>query len=67
MRMRLHLIGRSNLESVLKKGSEEEKDLHKNVKWVVEVIVGLLKDRLECMDEEPDRKKARIEEYRSKK
>jgi hypothetical protein len=54
-------------ESALKEGSEEEKDLCKNVKRVMEVIVGLLKDRLECMDEEPDRKKARIEEYRSKK
>ncbi|PKK61980.1 hypothetical protein RhiirC2_194894 [Rhizophagus irregularis] len=54
-------------ESALKEGSEEEKDLCKNVKRVMEVIVGLLKDRLECMDEEPDRKKARIEGYRSKK
>jgi hypothetical protein len=46
-------------ESALEEGSEEEKDLRKNVKRVMEVIVGLLKDRLE----EPDRKKARIEEY----
>ena len=41
-------------ESALKEGSEEEKDLHKNVKRVMEVIVGLLKDRLESVDEEPD-------------
>ncbi|GBB89935.1 hypothetical protein RclHR1_01680006 [Rhizophagus clarus] len=54
-------------ESALKEGSEEEKDLRKNVKRVMEVIVGLLKDRLECVDEEPDRKKARVEGYRSKK
>ncbi|RGB23455.1 hypothetical protein C1646_677095 [Rhizophagus diaphanus] len=54
-------------KSALKDGSEEEKDLYKNVKWVIEVVVGLLKDRLECMDEELDRKKARIEEYHSKK
>ena len=54
-------------ESVLKEGSEEEKDLRKNVKRVMEVIVGLLKDRLECVDEEPDRKRARVEGYRSKK
>ena len=54
-------------ESALKEGSEEEKDLCKNVKRVMEVIVGLLKDRLECVDKEPDRKKARIEEYRLKK
>lgn len=52
-------------ESALKEESEEEKDLRKNVKRVMEVIVGLLKDRLECVDEEPDRKKARIEEYRN--
>ncbi|RIA92385.1 hypothetical protein C1645_820818 [Glomus cerebriforme] len=54
-------------ESALKEGSEEEKDLRKNVKRVMEVIVGLLKDRLESADEEPDRKRARIEVYRSKK
>ena len=54
-------------ESALKEGSEEEKDLRKNVKRVMEVIVGLMKDRLECVDEEPDRKRARVEGYRSKK
>ncbi|PKY51767.1 hypothetical protein RhiirA4_469002 [Rhizophagus irregularis] len=54
-------------ESALKEGSEKEKDLHKNVKRVMEVIVGLLKNRLECVDEEPDRKKARVEGYHSKK
>ena len=54
-------------EHALKEGSEEEKDLRKNVRRVMEVIVGLLKDRLECVDEEPDRKRARIEGYRSKK
>jgi hypothetical protein len=52
-------------DSALKEGSEEEKDLRKNVKEVMEVVVGLLKDRLECVDEEPDRKRAKIEEYRS--
>ena len=36
-------------ESALKEGSEEEKDLRKNVKRVMEVIVGLLKNRLECV------------------
>jgi len=51
-------------DSALKEGSEEEKDLCKNVKRVMKVIVGLL---MESVDEEPDRKKARIEEYRSKK
>ncbi|PKY35167.1 hypothetical protein RhiirB3_455611 [Rhizophagus irregularis] len=32
-------------QSALEEGSEEEKELHKNVKRVMEVIVGLLKDR----------------------
>jgi hypothetical protein len=51
----------------LKEGSEEEKDLHKNMKQVMEVIIGLLKDRLESMDEKPDRKRVRIKGYHSKK
>ncbi|GES93057.1 hypothetical protein GLOIN_2v1502041 [Rhizophagus clarus] len=42
-------------ESILKKGRKS-----------FEVIFGLLKDRLECMDEEPDRKRARVGGYRSK-
>ncbi|PKY37573.1 hypothetical protein RhiirA4_536549 [Rhizophagus irregularis] len=41
-------------ESALKEGSEEEKELHKNVKRVMEVIVGLLKDRVD-VEREPDR------------
>ncbi|RIA98925.1 hypothetical protein C1645_731274 [Glomus cerebriforme] len=53
--------------STLKEGSEEEKDLCKNMKWIMKVIVGLLKDRLKYVGEEPDRKKARIEEYHLKK
>ncbi|PKY30417.1 hypothetical protein RhiirB3_486308 [Rhizophagus irregularis] len=48
-------------ESALKEGSEEEKDLCKNVKQVIEVVVGLLKDRLECVGEELDRKKIEAE------
>ncbi|GBC29945.2 hypothetical protein GLOIN_2v1780729 [Rhizophagus irregularis DAOM 181602=DAOM 197198] len=40
--------------SALKEGSEEEKELHKNVKRVMEVIVGLLKDRVD-VEREPDR------------
>ncbi|PKY38225.1 hypothetical protein RhiirA4_451174 [Rhizophagus irregularis] len=54
-------------ESALKEGSEDEKDLYKNVKRVMEVIVGLLKDKLECVGEEPDRKRVRVEGFRSKK
>ncbi|RGB33055.1 hypothetical protein C1646_762132 [Rhizophagus diaphanus] len=45
-----------------------EKDLRKNVRRVIKIIVGLLKDRLEsAVDEEPVRKRTRIEEYHSKK
>jgi len=36
------------------------------VKEVLGIIVGLLKDRA-CAEEEPDRKKARIERYHLKK
>jgi hypothetical protein len=45
----------------LKEGSKEEKDLCKNMKWIIEVIVGLLKD------EEPDKKRVKVEGYRLKK
>ena len=34
-------------ESALKEGSEEEKELCKNVKRIIKVIVGLLKDRVD--------------------
>jgi len=43
----------------LKEGSEEEKELHKNVKRVMEVIVGLLKDRVD-VEKEPAMKKQRV-------
>ncbi len=36
------------------------------MKEVLGIIIGLLKDRA-CAEEEPDRKRARIEGYRSKK
>jgi hypothetical protein len=51
-------------EHALKEGSDEEKDLRKNVKRVMEVIVGLLKDRVE-VDDSPDVnvKRARTEKY----
>lgn len=35
------------VKSALKEGSEEEKELYKNVKRVMETIVGLLKDRVD--------------------
>ena len=50
------------VESALKEGSEEEKELHKNVKRVMEVIVGLLKDRVD-VEKEPAMKKQRVQGY----
>ncbi|CAB4431705.1 unnamed protein product [Rhizophagus irregularis] len=38
-------------KSALKEGLEEEKELHKNVKRVMEVIVGLLKNRVDVEKE----------------
>ncbi|PKY47163.1 hypothetical protein RhiirA4_462271, partial [Rhizophagus irregularis] len=38
--------------SALKEGSEEEKELFRNVKQVIEVVVGLLKDRVD-VEKEP--------------
>jgi hypothetical protein len=46
--------------------SEEYQSLYKSVRKVLGIIVGLLKDRA-CAEEEPERKKVRIEGYRSKK
>jgi hypothetical protein len=46
----------------LKEGSEEEKELHRNVKRVMKVIVGLLKDRVD-VEKEPTIKKQRVQGY----
>ncbi|GES92663.1 hypothetical protein GLOIN_2v1513366 [Rhizophagus clarus] len=53
-------------EESLVKNSEEYQTLHKGVRKVLDIIVGLLKDRA-CAKEEPKRKRVRIEDYRSKK
>jgi hypothetical protein len=53
-------------DDALKEESKEQKGLRESVKRVLGVVVGLLKDRA-CLDDEPDRKRARIEGYRSKK
>ncbi|CAB4434033.1 unnamed protein product [Rhizophagus irregularis] len=53
-------------ESALKEGSEEEKELFRNVKRVIEVVVGLLKDRVD-VEKEPVMKKQRVQEYFEKK
>ena len=53
-------------KKALDKGSEEYQTLRNGVKRVLDVVVGLLKDRA-CAEEEPDRKRVRIEGYRSKK
>ena len=52
-------------ESALEEGSEEEKELCKNVKRVMEVIVGLLKDRVD-VEKEPAMKKQRVQGYLEK-
>ena len=54
-------------EDALKKDSVEYQTLHNGVKKVLGVVVGLLKDRACAEDDSPSKKKARIEEYRSKK
>jgi hypothetical protein len=53
-------------DDALKENSEEYHTLCKGVKKVLGVIVGLLNDRA-CVEDEPDRKRAKIEKYRSKK
>ncbi|GBB83337.1 hypothetical protein RclHR1_10060010 [Rhizophagus clarus] len=49
-------------EASLKKDSVDEKELRRNVKRVIEVIVGILVDRIN-IEKTPDSKKARIEKY----
>ena len=55
-------------KKALNKESEEYQTLRNDgVKKVLGVVVGLLKDRTCAEDDSPSKKKARIEEYRSKK
>ncbi|GES97092.1 hypothetical protein GLOIN_2v1587390 [Rhizophagus clarus] len=53
-------------EDALDKKSVEYQTLCNGVKKVLSVVVGIIKDRA-CAEEEPDRKRARVEGYRSKK
>ena len=53
-------------KKALEKNSEEYHALRKNVKKVLGVVVGLLKDRA-CVEKSPAKKRARVEEYRAKK
>ena len=53
-------------KKALDKESEEYQTLYKDVKKILEVIIGLIKDRV-CSDKELDRKRAKIDGYRSKK
>jgi hypothetical protein len=53
-------------DDALKEESKEQQGLCESVKRVLGVVVGLLKDRT-CFGDEPDRKRARIGGYRSKK
>src|SRR5688500_2112408 len=50
------------VDSALKEGSEVEKELHKNVKRVTEVIVVLLMDRVD-VDKKPVMKKQQVQGY----
>jgi hypothetical protein len=50
------------VETALKEGTEDEKELCKNVKHVMEVIVGLLIERVVDVEKEPLEKKRRIQE-----
>ncbi|PKK58537.1 hypothetical protein RhiirC2_763360 [Rhizophagus irregularis] len=54
------------VEEALVENSEEYKTLRKGVKKVLGIIIGLLEDRA-CVEDKSDRKRARIEGYRSKK
>ena len=56
------------VEEALVENSEEYKTLRKGVKKVLGfgIIFGLLEDRA-CVEDKSDRKRAKIEEYRSKK
>ena len=49
------------IEAALVKNSKEEKELHENVKKIVEIIVGLLKDRVE-VENISAKKKSRIDQ-----
>jgi hypothetical protein len=51
----------------LVKDSEKYKTLHSGVKKVLDMVVGMLIDRVSAKDESSSKKKARVEEYRSKK
>src|SRR5437763_13890160 len=53
-------------EDALDKESVEYQTLCNGMKKVLGIVVGLLKDRA-CAEEEPERKRVRIEGYRSKK
>ena len=53
-------------KKALVKESKEHKALQDDVKKVLEMVVGMVIDRA-CAEEEPDRKRTRIEGYRSKK
>jgi hypothetical protein len=55
---------RISLTKVIAK-EENEAELRKSVKQVMEVIVGLLKDRVDA-EKEPKNKKARVQEYLKK-
>ena len=54
------------VEKALVENSKEYKTLREGVKKVLGIIIGLLEDRA-CVEDKLNRKRAKIEEYRSKK
>ena len=54
------------VEEALVENSEEYKTLRKGIKKVLGIIIGLLEDK-SFVEDKSDRKRANIEEYRSKK
>ena len=53
-------------DDALVKNSKDYYKLCEEVKEILEIIVGLIKDRVSCVGEEPDRKKNKIDSYHSR-
>ncbi|CAG8519528.1 18617_t:CDS:2, partial [Gigaspora margarita] len=64
-RLQLSLWNHHHSHGLAMAKEENEAELHKNVKRVMEVIIGLLKDRADVVNEQK-KKKARVQEYLKK-
>ena len=54
-------------DDALEENSKEYHKLHEDVKEVLEIVISLIKDRVLCVGEEPDRKRTKIKLYCSEK